>query len=171
MRRGQAALEYLVTYGWAMLAILVVLGALAYFGLLSPSRYLPSRCDFGVQMRCADFILEDGAGNDYVQIMFRNNFGDDINITAIETSAGDGLIVNYDLNGNAAYDDGWVLADTVNISKGVTSPAMDVEFTDGMLFEGERQSVVLNIKFRRDKENSQEHTISGEIYAQVAKRP
>ena len=40
MRRGQAALEFLTTYGWAFLVILVMIGALAYFGVLDPERFV-----------------------------------------------------------------------------------------------------------------------------------
>ena len=36
-RKGQAAMEFLMTYGWAILVVLVVIGALAYFGILSPT--------------------------------------------------------------------------------------------------------------------------------------
>lgn len=32
--RGQAAMEYLMTYGWALLALVVVLAALIYLGVL-----------------------------------------------------------------------------------------------------------------------------------------
>ena len=31
--RAQAALEFLMTYGWAILVVLVSIGALAYFGV------------------------------------------------------------------------------------------------------------------------------------------
>jgi hypothetical protein len=37
MFRAQAAMEYLMTYGWAILIIAVVLGSLAYLGVFSPS--------------------------------------------------------------------------------------------------------------------------------------
>jgi len=33
-KKGQAALEFLMTYGWAFLVILVMIGALAYFGFI-----------------------------------------------------------------------------------------------------------------------------------------
>ena len=61
-RKAQAALEYLVTYGWGFLVILVVVGALAYFGLLSPSRYVPTKCEFGAQLECVDYKLQSAAG-------------------------------------------------------------------------------------------------------------
>jgi uncharacterized protein (UPF0333 family) len=30
-QRGQAAMEFLMTYGWAILVVLIAIGALAYF--------------------------------------------------------------------------------------------------------------------------------------------
>lgn len=43
MRKGQAAMEFLMTYGWAILIVLAAIGALAYCGILSPDRFLPER--------------------------------------------------------------------------------------------------------------------------------
>ncbi|MAH51939.1 hypothetical protein CMI37_39340 [Candidatus Pacearchaeota archaeon] len=40
-RKSQAALEFIMTYGWAFLVVFVAIGALAYFGVLSPDRFLP----------------------------------------------------------------------------------------------------------------------------------
>ena len=48
MKRGQVALEFIMTYGWAILVVLVAIGALAYFGVLNPGKYLPEKCFFGV---------------------------------------------------------------------------------------------------------------------------
>ena len=45
-RKAQGALEFLMTYGWAFLVILIMIGALAYFGVLNPTRFLPDRCEF-----------------------------------------------------------------------------------------------------------------------------
>ena len=38
--RGQSSLEYLVTYGWAILAIVIIAAALWYFGVFNPSKYV-----------------------------------------------------------------------------------------------------------------------------------
>lgn len=40
-KKAQSALEFLTTYGWAFLVILIMIGALAYFGVLDPNRFLP----------------------------------------------------------------------------------------------------------------------------------
>jgi len=50
MRKGQTALEYLMTYGWAILIVIVVVGALYALGLTKPCRWT------GTQIReFADF--------------------------------------------------------------------------------------------------------------------
>ena len=71
--KAQAAMEFLMTYGWAILVVLIVIGALAYFGVLSPSTLLPEKCTFPVSLTCTDhsvaqtsmtFIMLNGAGRD-----------------------------------------------------------------------------------------------------------
>ena len=38
--KGQTAIEYLLTYGWAILIILIVAGVLAYYGIFAPKGFL-----------------------------------------------------------------------------------------------------------------------------------
>ncbi len=52
-KKGQAALEFLTTYGWAFLVILVMIGALSYFGVLNPDAYIPEACNFGSVLSCS----------------------------------------------------------------------------------------------------------------------
>jgi hypothetical protein len=54
MRRAQAAMEFLLTYGWAILVVIVAVGALAYFGVLSPEKSLPNSCEIGAPFSCFD---------------------------------------------------------------------------------------------------------------------
>jgi len=44
VKKGQAALEFMMTYGWAILVVLAAIGALSYFGVLNPSRFTPETC-------------------------------------------------------------------------------------------------------------------------------
>jgi uncharacterized protein (UPF0333 family) len=37
-KKGQAAMEFLMTYGWAILAAIIAIGVLAYFGVFNPTR-------------------------------------------------------------------------------------------------------------------------------------
>jgi len=52
MRKGQTAMEYLMTYGWAILIIMVVLAVLFYLGVLNPSSVTPSQCVFPAGFTC-----------------------------------------------------------------------------------------------------------------------
>ena len=80
MRRGQAALEFLTTYGWAFLVILIMIGALAYFGVLRPSRLLPDRCNFGPEMDCQDFQISNTPTTKLIKVKLKNNVGEAISI-------------------------------------------------------------------------------------------
>jgi len=57
-KRGQAALEFLMTYGWAFLVVLVVLGTLTYFGILNPSFLLPEKCTLQLGLYCRDHRID-----------------------------------------------------------------------------------------------------------------
>jgi hypothetical protein len=73
-KKGQAAMEFLMTYGWAIVVVLAAIGALAYFGVLSPNKLLPDRTTFSAPLPNVDNAVIDFAGNT-VAIAFRNNKG------------------------------------------------------------------------------------------------
>ena len=77
--KGQAAIEFLVTYGWAILGVLITIGTLSYFGIFNTQRYVNDVCYFGDQMTCEDYIAYQ---NGSVSLQFRNNFGTPININS-----------------------------------------------------------------------------------------
>ena len=74
MRRGQAAMEFLMTYGWAILVVLAAIGALAYFGVLSPDRFLPSKCVAQPPFSCSEHQVNSTA----VTLVLQNNGGTDM---------------------------------------------------------------------------------------------
>jgi hypothetical protein len=53
-KKAQAAMEFLMTYGWAILVVLAAIGALAYFGVLSPGNLLPQKCEFSAGLDCTE---------------------------------------------------------------------------------------------------------------------
>jgi hypothetical protein len=56
-KKGQAAIEFLVTYGWAIMAAMIVIAALTYFGVTNPATSLPDKCIFSNGFDCKDFRL------------------------------------------------------------------------------------------------------------------
>jgi hypothetical protein len=79
MKRAQAALEFLMTYGWAILVVLAAIGALAYFGVLSPDRFLPEKCTLPSGLGCIDFV----ATNSQISVIIANSLGNDVSNVAV----------------------------------------------------------------------------------------
>ena len=84
-RKSQAALEFLTTYGWAFLVILIMIGTLAYFGILNPSKVLPNRCNFGAEFQCQDYQISATANT--FKIRLKNNIGEPVSLTAISLNS------------------------------------------------------------------------------------
>ncbi|MBW2983810.1 hypothetical protein KY361_01740 [Candidatus Woesearchaeota archaeon] len=70
MKKGQAAMEFLMTYGWAILVVLIAIGALAYFGVLSPEKFLPEKCviSSGSGLFCEEFTTSATANTVTIRI-------------------------------------------------------------------------------------------------------
>jgi hypothetical protein len=75
-------MEFLLTYGWAILAALVVIGALAYFGVLNPQRLVPTRCDIPGSIKCLDKKISLGAAPN-LNIRLQNAVGNTIRVTQL----------------------------------------------------------------------------------------
>src|SRR3989338_5841340 len=78
-KRGQAALEFLMTYGWIITTVLVAISALAYFGVLSPDKFVPRKCALESGIGCMDFKVQE----DSVTLVLRNGKGEDITISKV----------------------------------------------------------------------------------------
>ena len=81
-KKSQAAMEFIMTYGWAILVVLAAVGALAYFGVLSPDKSLPERCTFPPGLDCIDKATITSSANT-VQIALRNNVGGTMNVVSV----------------------------------------------------------------------------------------
>jgi len=79
-RKGQAAMEFLMTYGWAILAAIIAIGVLAYFGVFSPSKYMPSVCSLNAPLGCDEHSITAASG---VRMIVRNGAGDSITASSI----------------------------------------------------------------------------------------
>ena len=146
-KKAQAAFEYLSTYGWAILAALVVVGALAYFGFLNPNNLLPNKCDFGKQLECVDYMI---MSNGVVNLTFRNNFGKAINITGISWPD----LVLFPIP-----------FPSLIIGPGDTE---EVSITLDTLYPaGEKKELNLIITFQRAVPGSAQHNVTGTVFVTV----
>ena len=71
--KSWAAMEFLMTYGWAILVVLAAIAALSYSRFLSPDTFLPSRCQLPAGIACTDFKVTPTT----VDVVLRNGIGFD----------------------------------------------------------------------------------------------
>lgn len=122
-------MEFLMTYGWAILVVLVAIGALAYFGVLNPSRFLPSSCTLAPGIGCDDFKVSDGTlpgGVDgTVRLVLRNGLGSDLNTVNVRITDTLGVWQCTGLDGAAdgapALGDTWIDG---NVLQGASPPGI-----------------------------------------------
>jgi len=82
-KKSQAALEFLTTYAWAFIVIIIVIAVIAYFGILRPQRILPDRCNFNVGFECMAYkIGSDGTFN----LRLKNNLNQVVTVTGTQLS-------------------------------------------------------------------------------------
>lgn len=78
-RSGQAAMEFLMTYGWAILVVLAAIAALAYFGVLSPEKFLPEKCILQPGIACVSHKVTTAD----ITLVISNGLGRTITINSI----------------------------------------------------------------------------------------
>src|SRR3989338_1433640 len=88
--KSQAPLELLTTYWWVLMVIFILIGALGYLGVLSPSKILPDSCSIDPNIECKYYKLsQTDAGTAVVRLKLTNNFPEQIIInswSALSTS-------------------------------------------------------------------------------------
>jgi hypothetical protein len=87
-KRGQAATEFMTTYGWVIVVVLVSIGSLAYFGVLNPEKLFPEKCVVtkGSGISCDDYTIT----GDAVILRLKNEFPEPIKIMRIVVDPGEG---------------------------------------------------------------------------------
>lgn len=79
---AQAALEFILVYGWAILIILIVVSVIAYFGFFNINTFLPNVCDFPAGFECIDWSIS-GSDN-IIELAMRNKLGASVSIADVE---------------------------------------------------------------------------------------
>lgn len=164
-KKAQGALEFLMTYGWAFLVILIMIGALAYFGVLSPSKFLPERCTLTTGLTCTDYKLTETT----VDLKVTNNLGMTINITEFAVADASGV---YTCTGTQTVTTGGVSADLSTDELGIPDGAsfdLDLDTcSGGGIALGNKFKVVPTITYYDPRSGSDyDHNVEGELYALV----
>ena len=131
-KRGQAAMEFLMTYGWAILAAIIAIGVLAYFGVFSPGKYVTGSAVSNPPYYINAWNVKEGNPG-IVNLQLRNNGGEDYNVTSV-------LVSNTDVDCATTSVPGTITAGqtlTINVP-------CDTVLTAGQTFKGD-----LTIKYTK----------------------
>ena len=161
-KRGQAALEFLTTYGWAFLVILVMIGALAYFGVLDPSRFLPDRCTLEQGFGCGRFILRASTTPDDINFEFTNNLGKTIFVSGFQYQVPGSTVTTYAACSGAS-----------TVPAGTIAPGQTINVVchtvDGVFTAGAKGKVLLQWTYNEGSSADPTYakTASGDIYSKA----
>jgi hypothetical protein len=162
-KSGQAALEFLTTYGWAILVVMVMIGALAYFGVMNPQNLVPEKCIFSSGIGCRDYAGLVTAHEVRAKLM--NGFG-----YTIQIQTASGVVVDSSGTTNA-FEPCGATNSWCNLTVGGTDWKSGVEkefvvnYPNG-LGASDRPQVLVTIKY-----NKAGSTYTKEITGQVLVKP
>lgn len=166
-KKAQAALEFLTTYGWAFLVILVMIGALAYFGVLDPGKFTGDRCVFGQPLYCADKVIDTNA--DYVQVQLKNSLTKAFTIDGVQYDlGGTGSFVDCVADGGAAageFDDGSGTQQLDEIAPGAVADARCYMAEVGAV--GDKVKIAFQVKYHEGDNTDYPAVVNGDVYATV----
>ena len=106
-KKSQAAMEFLMTYGWAILVVLAAIAALAYFGVLSPEKFLPEKCILEPGLTCVSSKITSTETTLFVA----NGLGRTITITSVTVGTCTGTFTSQMSSGNTSS---FVLSPCIN---------------------------------------------------------
>lgn len=74
MKKGQAAVEFLMTYGWAVLMLLTIVGAFTYLGFTNPDQFLQNKCTVTTGFNCEEvgWVTDTSSGESYIGVYLQN---------------------------------------------------------------------------------------------------
>jgi hypothetical protein len=76
----QAAMEYLITYGWLLIVVMVVIVALFAFGVFRPTSFVQDTCSLPAEFGCTNVALYP---NGTLTFGFDQATGSTINVTGV----------------------------------------------------------------------------------------
>ncbi|MBI5228225.1 hypothetical protein HY988_06560 [Candidatus Micrarchaeota archaeon] len=159
MKRGQATIEFLMTYGWAILVLLIVIGVILSSGILSPTFVLSEQCGFGNNMPCNVAIYNQN-GVSHVSLSLYNSLPYKIDVTkAVLTSEnGQGTFV---LDGGLGPIES---ASSINVSFTVQGDPLTAKSVKKLIGSITYRSCAPELA---NGCNNPEHTVTGTVVARV----
>jgi hypothetical protein len=90
MNKGQSSIEFITTYGYALLIAFASISILSSYVMVSPQEVLSAGCEFDEEFGCGDFYLSQGQ----LALQVTNKMPDEITIQSYSCSSDDSSHVN-----------------------------------------------------------------------------
>ena len=142
MKKGQAALEYLMTYGWAILIIAIVAAALYATGILNPATWVGTRSTGFSTIGISTWQYT--ATNGEFLTTFQNNAGQRINVTNITYDENRDGVTDAYCDHSTGLNCGAVLGTNSVLGPGAT---LGSNVTVSIITAGDTYTVSVNIVY------------------------
>ena len=167
-RKAQSAMEYLMTYGWAILIVIIVAAALYALGIFNPATYTGRIPTGFTTLGAPDDWEVDTVGD--VRILLNNRLASQIEVYEISVSTTTMTIPDtwdtYNCTGGApANDDYMTIAPGGNIDPEAVCTNLVYDLSVGSQTAGTTYSVDIEILYNSGGFN---HTESGKITGTVS---
>ena len=96
-KRSQSALEYMMTYGWAILIIVIVAVILYSMGIFNPSSSITTTITGFQSLGVTQANCINSVNNQILELYITNNVGYPVNITSINVTGNNGLKVTQEV--------------------------------------------------------------------------
>ncbi len=96
--KSQSALEYLMTYGWAILIIVIVAGVLYSFGIFSPSSSASTTITGFSGLGVTQAACVNSVNNRILELYVSNGVGYPVNVTKINVTGDNGITVSQNVS-------------------------------------------------------------------------
>lgn len=159
-------MEYLFTYGWAILAVIAVIAALSFTGVFSTSQFISEQCVFQPDFTCTNYILAANPALATASLKFQlaNGFGAPLRFLNVSARIGDGM-----------ERDGIVTGENIVTNEGDVQD-FEVVFAGNPPQKGSTKDVLVKVDYINCANYAQEncepanpstHRISGKITATI----
>lgn len=163
MLKGQAAMEYIVTYGWALLGLVILIGALTYFGVFNPEDTLPDKCYLNKDLECLDHQIISDSSGEYVKLIVKNLKRNDVYISNITCTLGN----TYSVDPLTSVS---LVGDYDGTNYGILPTNAEVEITCGgvsaeQFSKDSKRKVLINLEYFEDVDFKK--IIKGDVFSKV----
>jgi len=173
-KKGQAAAEYLVTYGWALLLLVAVIAIILSTGIFNPSYFISEECVLQPDIACTGYQMYRMGGDQEAVLIIgvENRLGYDMKLANVKITTNDLGVAGEQVWGPREDVGVEVLrqGDNVTLTYRITGekqPAVDS--MQRMRVELTYYSCAREVNPTCEEKDEYLHTVAGRITVRVAK--